>query len=235
MDLSDPKLIRDLVVGMITLILSIAVHEFGHAIVADKLGDRLPRYQGRVTLNPLVHADPIGTYALPIIGYVLTAASGSGARIGFGWGKPVQVNPPAFTRKLRMKTAHMLVSLAGPMMNFVFGTVILLVTFGVAKAGLIKNVEIAYALLNAVTLNYILMFFNLVPVPPLDGAAVLTGFMPDGFHRSMNRIAPYSFMILAALMFTPLSKAFVWPASKLFEFFAGLIGLYPALQHSLWG
>src|SRR5262245_28330733 len=105
-----PEQLQDGVVMMITLILSIAVHEFGHAFVADRLGDRLPRSQGRVTLNPMAHADPIGTIALPALGFLFSG----GTALGFGWGRPVQVNPPAFTRRFTMRTGDVLVSAAGP-------------------------------------------------------------------------------------------------------------------------
>lgn len=233
--LSQPDVIRNLVVSMISLILSIAVHEFGHAFVADKLGDRLPRHQGRVTLNPLVHADPIGTYALPIGGFILTAMSGHYPGIGFGWGKPVQVNPAAFTRKLRMKVGHLLVSAAGPAMNLLFGTLVLFITFALAKFGVIKNIEIAIALERLIILNYILAFFNLVPVPPLDGGAVMVGLLPDRHSKLVDTIGQYSFMILAALMFTPARIIFVWPATKLYELIGGVVGLRTALASSLFG
>src|SRR5262245_30008807 len=94
---------RMAIAWLIALILSIAVHEFAHALVADRLGDRTPRLQGRVTLNPLAHADAIGTLLLPILGIFF------GGTI-LGWGKPVEVHPPSFTRRLRMKTSHMLVA-----------------------------------------------------------------------------------------------------------------------------
>lgn len=233
-DLS-PERIRTIVVGMIVFILSIAVHEFGHAFVADRLGDSLPRYQGRVTLNPLVHADPVGTYLLPIGGFVLSAMSGYGAHIGFGWGKPVQINPAALSRRFRMKVGHMMVALAGPMMNFLFGTLVLGITLAVAHAGLIRSWELANALLSLIILNYTLMFFNLVPVPPLDGSAVIVGFTPRSVAHLMDKLTPYSFMILAALMFTPASKIFLWPAQKMFYFGADVTGLWPALAHSLRG
>src|SRR5262245_61022755 len=121
---------RALILGLITLVLSIAVHEFSHAFVADRLGDRLPRHQGRVTLNPLAHADPIGTLLFPALGIIF----GIGA---FGWGRPVQVNPGSFTRKLRMRTAHMFVAAAGPISNVVFAVLISLVLFGLYKASVI--------------------------------------------------------------------------------------------------
>ncbi len=112
MDLSLDK-VREAAVFLIALVLSIAVHEFGHAFSADKLGDRTPRLQGRVTLNPLVHADPIGTLLFPVIAVLMNTG------ILFGWGRPVQINPVAFTRKLRMKTAHLIVAAAGPAMNVI--------------------------------------------------------------------------------------------------------------------
>src|SRR5512140_3800237 len=106
-----PEEIKHAVVYMIALVLSIAVHEFGHAFVADRLGDRTPRYQGRVTLNPLAHADPIGTFLFPILGMLFSGG------VLFGWGKPVIVNPVAFTRRFRMKIGHLMVAAAGPVMN----------------------------------------------------------------------------------------------------------------------
>ena len=103
----SPEDIRWIIQALIILILSICVHEFGHAIVADKLGDPLPRSQGRVTLNPLAHADPIGTLLFPLMALVLTKS------LGFGWGRPVEVSPRHFTRKLSMRTGHMLVAADG--------------------------------------------------------------------------------------------------------------------------
>src|SRR3954470_17950947 len=118
-----PEQLRLIFVYMITLIVSVALHEFGHAIVATWLGDDTPRRQGRVTLNPLAHADPIGTLALPLISSILMASSG---RIGggFGWGRPVQWLPSRVSRKWKMWQAVILVSIAGPLMNFFLGTIL---------------------------------------------------------------------------------------------------------------
>ena len=113
-----------IVQGMIILVLSIAVHEFGHAIVADLLGDDTPRRQGRVTLNPAAHADPMGTLILPLATMIWSAAHGGFAGAGFGWGRPVEHNPRNLTRKFRMATGQLMIALAGPMMNILFGTLI---------------------------------------------------------------------------------------------------------------
>src|ERR1700749_3101591 len=120
-----PERIRQAIISVIVLVISVAVHEFGHAIMADRLGDDTPRRQGRVTLNPLAHADPIGTFLLPIVGSVFAAGAGFGG--GFGWGKPVQWQPARVDRKWKMSTAQILVAIAGPSMNILLGTVLALV------------------------------------------------------------------------------------------------------------
>jgi len=221
MDLS-PENIRLMVVGLITLILSIAVHEFGHAIVADRLGDRLPRLDGRVTLNPIAHADPIGTLALPIL-FMLFYGGG----VGFGWGRPVRVQPAAFTRKLRMRTSHMLVAAAGPAMNILFAIVISLAWATLLWAGVELNVHIQTGLRNAVFLNFILAFFNLIPAPPLDGGTVLAGLLPDRMQRGYEEYAKYGiFVVLAFFIIPTLSIVFRWPAVQLYNLWAvDLLGL----------
>src|SRR5689334_17284333 len=101
--------------SVFVLIVSVAFHEFGHAKMADMLGDDTPRRQGRITLNPLAHADPIGTLLLPLVGGLYGA--------GFGWGKPVQWQPSRINRKWRMATAQILVAIAGPSMNVVLACI----------------------------------------------------------------------------------------------------------------
>src|SRR5262245_55179839 len=104
----SPERIRLAIVYLLALIVSIAFHEFGHAFMADRLGDRLPRSEGRVTLNPFAHIDLIGTIVLPLLMFL-----NPGLR-GLGWGKPVRTNPVAYTRRLRMKVGHLIVAAAGP-------------------------------------------------------------------------------------------------------------------------
>src|SRR5690242_17539127 len=124
MDLSAQQL-RGILIGLFVLLVSVALHEFGHAFMAYKLGDDTPKRQGRVTLNPLAHADPIGTLLLPVIGNLATLSGAGGG--GFGWGKPVQWQPHRVKRGISMATANILVSFAGPAMNLLLATVTALV------------------------------------------------------------------------------------------------------------
>ncbi len=210
---------RALVEGLIILILSIAVHEFAHAFIADKLGDRLPRHEGRVTLNPLAHVDPVGTLLFPTLGIIF----GFGT---FGWGRPVRVSPGSFTRKLRMRTAHMFVAAAGPLTNLLFGTLISLVMFALVKANVLvpESGGIFEALARAVFINYILAFFNLIPAPPLDGGTVLAGLLPDRAMPAYNKFAQYGVFVLFAFLLIPaLSRLFLVPAQGLFSFWMGTV------------
>lgn len=227
MDLG-PEQIRWIIQGMIILILSIAVHEFGHAIVADKLGDRTPRSQGRVTLNPVAHADPIGTLLFPLMGLLFTG----GASFGFGWGRPVMVTPVSFSRKLRMRTAHMLVAAAGPFMNITLGVIVGLTHLALLKAGVLEpGSQLNVALNYAVVLNFILAFFNLIPAPPLDGGTVIEGLLPDSALDTWRQVAVYGPFILMAVIFIPqLRHLFVGPALWLHGQFYDLLGI-----HGLFG
>jgi len=209
---------RNVVVSMIALILSIAVHEFGHAFVADRLGDRLPRSQGRVTLNPVAHIDLLGTIALPLMGLLF----GVGA---IGWGRPVMIQPLSFTRKLRMKTGHLLVAIAGPMMNILFGIVISLVALLLQRTGLVQNVLILKAIYGVVYLNFVLAFFNLLPFPPLDGGAVLAGLLPDR-SKLVEFLQQYGLYLAIAVMAIPYARlVYGLPAAFLYQFWLGLLGV----------
>lgn len=202
-----PEQVRDVTVTLIALVLSIAVHEFGHAFVADRLGDRTPRLQGRVTLNPLAHADLFGTLIFPLLALFMNIG------LLFGWGKPVQVNPVAFTRRLRMKTGHLLVAAAGPAMNVVLA-VLVTVIYGVLIATRVMSpmAPIAQGIIDVIRLNWVLCFFNLIPCPPLDGGTVLAGLLPDRYQDITRFLQQYGKYILIALLVTGLARYFVAPA-----------------------
>jgi Zn-dependent protease len=138
------------------LLLSLAIHEFAHAWVADRLGDPTPRMQGRVTLNPLAHLDPLGTLALLLV--------------RFGWGKPVEIDP--FNLKNPVRDSA-LIALAGPATNLVVAAVIAII------ARLIPvPTFLIYALVDIAAINVVLAIFNLVPVYPLDGSKIVLPLLP---------------------------------------------------------
>jgi Zn-dependent protease len=202
--------IRLILQTLIILILSIAVHEFGHAFVAHKLGDRLPKSQGRVTLNPAAHADPIGTLIFPLIGLIVS----KGASIGFGWGKPVQVNPLSFSRRFRMRTGHMFVAAAGPAMNVLFAVFIATVHVALVAADAVEpGTALSAAISSAVAINFVLCFFNLIPAPPLDGGAVIEGLLPERLVPRYQEYAKYGPLVLFAVILIPeLRSLFLTPA-----------------------
>ncbi|MBW8011079.1 MAG: site-2 protease family protein [Chloroflexi bacterium] len=171
------------------LVVGFTFHEFAHAWTADFFGDDTPRSQGRLSLNPLVHLDLLGSLLL------VTA--------GFGWARPVQVNPYALQR--RSPAAPMLVALAGPASNFILAfTAAIPLRMGLVNPSIPTNniLPTVFQLINIfVTFNILLMMFNLLPIAPLDGEKILTYFLPPEGQDFMARIRPFSSWILIALIF----------------------------------
>ncbi len=199
-DVATPDRIQLVVQGLIMFIAAIALHEFGHAWMANRLGDSTPRVQGRLTLNPLAHADPIGTILLPLVFLISTGG------LGFAWGKPVQHR--SFHRK-----GNMLVAFAGPAMNVLLATFIVLVHVILLKAGVKVGPKLTSALVSAVFLNFILFFFNLIPAAPLDGGTVLRGLIPYNSLRIYDQYAVYApFVLLAFMMIPAIGVVVRWPA-----------------------
>jgi len=180
----DTQLIISRVLNVIILLLSLTVHEFAHAWSAWLLGDDTAERQGRLSLNPLVHADMIGTLALPLLG------------IPFGWAKPVPVDPTRFRRSIRMTTGMMITAAAGPFANVVLA-VGSTVTFGLLQRFSPETVATGTAaaalLVLLIQANVTLALFNLLPIPPLDGSRIVDGLLPLRFQpqwQAIHRFAP---------------------------------------------
>jgi Zn-dependent protease len=199
---------REGLLFLIALILSISVHEFGHAWVATRLGDPLPRAQGRLTLSPLRHIDPVGTLLFPIIMLFSNIPL-------FGWGRPVQTNPLNYTRRLSRSTGHMLVAIAGPGMNLVMAVVVsLALIVAVRYAGMSRDMAMAF-FRHLVRLNLLLMFFNLLPIPPLDGGAVLAWVLPRSLQNIVDLLSRWGFLILLGLLLLGVLQTLMAPVDKL--------------------
>lgn len=178
----------------LVLLASISVHEWAHAVTADRLGDQLPRNQGRVTLDPRSHIDLIGTILLPMV--MIFASPGFAV---FGWGKPVQISLPNLKSR---KRDDILITLAGPFSNLAIAliTVLLFSIFG-----LFFDIpqSLFYVLFITVNLNCLLFLFNLIPIPPLDGSHLLK----NAFNLktvTFNKLSKYGFFILLILINLPI-------------------------------
>lgn len=169
---------------------AIVLHEISHGYVAYRLGDPTAKRAGRLTLNPLVHIDPVGTVALPIVMLVL-----SGGSYFFGWAKPVPIDPKNFRDE---RTGILLTGIAGPMMNVVLalGAGLVSRAFPAAVFAPGQFTDIGSLLLFFCYANLILAFFNLLPIPPLDGSRVVQWFLSDSARNTYRSIARYGFVIL---------------------------------------
>jgi Zn-dependent protease len=185
-------------IGFGILLISLTIHEAAHAWTADRLGDPTARLLGRVSLNPLVHIDWIGTVLLPIIAAVSNLPL-------IGWAKPVPVD----TRRLKHpRRDFMLVAAAGPISNLLQAIAWALVLRLIAAA---PDGDAAYFLQRAVIINLLLMFFNLIPIPPLDGGNVLLGLLPPQLARTYGQLRQYGFLILYALMLSGYASRLILP------------------------
>lgn len=187
-----------LFIGLLVLLFSLTVHEAAHAWSADRLGDSTARALGRVSLNPAVHIDPVGTLLFPLIALLTNLPL-------IGWAKPVPVDIRQLSGNWRRK--YMLIAAAGPGSNLVMAlaaAVLLRLVDGGAEPvdGVAVAAPVSALLQMAVFVNVLLAVFNMVPVPPLDGGNVLSGLLPPRAAESFDRLRPYGFLILYALMFT---------------------------------
>jgi Zn-dependent protease len=191
-----------LLAAVIALLVGLTFHEFSHALVADELGDHRPRAMGRLTLNPIPHIDPIGAVMLLIA--------------GFGWAKPVMVNPYALRNGVR---SMWLVAAAGPVANFVVAIGFAVIYRVLDLAG-IEGGFLVSLVRNVVLLNVLLALFNFIPIPPLDGYNAVLSFLPPRTAMTVQRYAPYGILVLLLLIILPNS-----PLGLLFRAVAGITGV----------
>jgi Zn-dependent protease len=190
-----------LLAAVIALLVGLTFHEFSHALVAVELGDGRPRAMGRLTLNPIPHIDPIGAVMLLIA--------------GFGWAKPVMVNPYALRNGVR---SMWLVAAAGPVANFVVAIGFAVIYRVLDLAG-IEGGFLVSLVRNVVLLNVLLALFNFIPIPPLDGYNAVLAFLPPRTAMTVQRYAPYGILVLLLLIILPNS-----PLGLLFRAGAGITG-----------
>lgn len=183
--------IIDTLITVPMVLIALMFHELAHGFVSIKLGDPTPRMQGRMTLNPLAHLDLVGTILM-----IFT---------GFGWAKPVQINPRYYKDP---KKGMAITALAGPLMNF-FLAILAMLLYGiyfiiVNKTGLMAGAmySVGYLVMRFVTLNLCFMVFNFIPIPPLDGSRVLGIFLSNRAYFKVQEYERYSFLILILLSAT---------------------------------
>ena len=201
------QLIQTICSSAIPMILAITLHEVAHGYAAYRFGDKTAYYLGRLTINPIPHIAPVGTIAVPGVLFALSALTGSAVPI-FGWAKPVPVNSMNFRGNWRNKMAA--VSIAGPLSNLlqaIFWALFLkvLLFVGIHEPFFFEMVK------AGIVINLMLMAFNLIPLPPLDGGMLVLNILPPSLAKEYGRLLPYGQWILLILIFTGLFKYLVYP------------------------
>lgn len=217
--------VLEIVLSLVAVFTAIVLHEFSHGYIAFRLGDPTAKVQGRLTLNPLAHIDPIGTILVPIVLVILRSP------FLFGWAKPVPINPNYFRNPYK---GMFYVAIAGPLMNIALalgasaiGRLAILITplsllYGRGFSAYFVQ-TIFYLLGFFVIINIILAVFNMLPIPPLDGSRVLTYFLPPEGKRVMMQLERYGFLIVLALLYLGALRGLIGLISGIWE---ALLGPY---------
>ena len=190
------------------VLLAMTFHEFAHALAADRLGDDTPRRQGRLTLNPMAHIEPLGILMLLFV------------RVG--WGKPVQVNPRNYDRRFTVEKSDAIVSIAGPLMNFFLAIILTIVYCAIIKFVPVQfifstvGVVILAIIFDAIIVNIGLGVFNLIPLPPLDGSKVILPVLPYKAKYWLQNNEQIFYTIFLVLWVTGLAGKFISPIIEMF-------------------
>lgn len=208
------SLISTLAIWALPVLLAITLHEAAHGYVARHFGDPTAAEAGRITLNPFRHIDPVGTILVPAGILSLSLLLGSSGML-FGWAKPVPVN---FARLNNPKSDMLWVAAAGPFMNLVmaFGWAALLKVVISTEPGAYTD-ALSLMAVAGITINAILMFLNLLPIPPLDGGRIAVSLLPGNLAWQFARIEPFGFPILLVLLFSGILGAILWPMISAFR------------------
>ena len=186
-----------LIAGLPGLVIALVIHEYAHAKAADVMGDFTPRMTGRLTLNPMVHIDPIGLIMLLVV--------------RFGWAKPVMINARNFRN---WRQGELLVAVAGPVANLIVAFISLLAMAVLFKLGMFsEGVRLVLSMMVLFNINFAI--FNMLPLPPLDGSTVLMVLLPGRLAYKLMSLERYSFIILIFLMMTPFLTMILIPLQRL--------------------
>ncbi len=206
------------------LLFSIIIHECAHGVAAYRAGDPTAKMMGRITLNPVPHIDIMGSIIVPLL-FLLTPTN-----ILFGWAKPVPVNPAYFRNR---KRDEIIVSAAGPASNIALSLIFLI--FTIVTIALFQGFHFSpifirryfSVMASGMIINLVLAFFNLIPIPPLDGSHILENILPPGGHEFMARLQPYGFIILLIIIMVPqFIQIAYWPVKVVWHWYMMIIALF---------